>query len=228
MRSDPVHRVDPKTYTHTPPTASAQPGQFDAVGSLFVSAAIQRIPCYDAPMNVSDAIAQRISCRSYACAPVSEEAIHAILEAGRLAPSACNKQPWRFAVVTAAAARTQIVETAFLKGIPMKWALDAPVFFVLGMVRSTTTHKLAPLLSGVDYPWVDVGIAGEHMVLQATELGLGTCWIGWIRQKKLARIIGWPRAIQPVAIITCGYSSDNTDHPRHPRRELHEITTYVS
>ena len=179
-------------------------------------------------MNVSNAIAQRISCRSYAGAPVSKEAIHAILEAGRLAPSACNKQPWRFAVVTDAASRTAIVETAFLKGIPMKWALDAPVFFVLGMVRATTTHKLAPLLSGVDYPWVDIGIAGEHMVLQATELGLGTCWIGWIRQKKLARIIGWPRRIRPVAIITCGQPSETTERPSRQRHALTDITTYIT
>ena len=179
-------------------------------------------------MNVSDAITERYSCRSYRTEPVPDEMVQAILEAGRLAPSACNKQPWRFAVVTEAETRTKIVDTAFLKGIPMRWALDAPVFFVLGMVRSTITHKIAHHISGVDYPWVDIGITGEHMVLQATELGLGTCWIGWIRPKKVALIIGWPRTIQPVAIITCGYPSDNTDHPRRSRRELREITTYVT
>ncbi len=178
-------------------------------------------------MNVSDAIAQRYSCRSYRADPVPDETIATILEAGRLAPSACNKQPWRFAVVSDIEARTEIVERAFLKGIPMRWALDAPVFFALGMVRATITHKLAPLFSGVDYPWVDIGIAGEHMVLQATELGLGTCWIGWIRPKKIARIIGWPRSVKPVAIITCGYPTKDTDHPRRPRLAVDEITTYL-
>ncbi len=179
-------------------------------------------------MNVSEAIAERYSCRAYRTDPVSEEAVQIILEAGRLAPSACNKQPWRFAVVTGEEARRSIVETAFLKGIPMQWALDAPVFFVLGMVRSTITHKIAPQISGVDYPWVDIGIVGEHMVLQATELGLGTCWIGWIRPKKVARIVGWPRGIQPVAVITCGYPSEDTDHPRRPRQTLDDLTTYVT
>ena len=178
-------------------------------------------------MNVSNAIEERYSCRSYRTNPVSDEMITTILEAGRLAPSACNKQPWRFAVVTHAAARAKIVNTAFLKGIPMRWALDAPAFFVLGMVRSTTTHKIAPLLSGVDYPWVDIGIAGEHMVLQATELGLGTCWIGWIRPKLLRKIIGWPKSIKPAAIITCGYPAEDTDHPRRPRLDLDEITTHI-
>ncbi len=178
-------------------------------------------------MNVSEAIADRYSCRSYRTDAVPEELIQSILEAGRLAPSACNKQPWRFAVVTSDDVRTEIVERAFLKGIPMRWALDAPVFFVLGMVRATTTHKLAPLLSGVDYPWVDIGIAGEHMVLQATEHKLGTCWIGWIRPKQLRQIVGWPRNVQPVAIITCGWPADDTDHPRRPRLPLNEITTRI-
>ncbi|MBT3192255.1 MAG: nitroreductase [Verrucomicrobia bacterium] len=178
-------------------------------------------------MNVSTAIAERFSCRSYKTDAIPGEMIHTILEAGRLAPSACNQQPWRFAVVTSDDARTKIVETAFLKGIPMKWALNAPVFFVLGMVRSTTTHKVAPLLSGIDYPWVDIGIAGEHMALQATELGLGTCWIGWIHKKRLRNIVGWPRNIRPAAILTCGCPAENTDHPRRGRLELNALTSYI-
>ena len=178
-------------------------------------------------MNVADAISERFSCRSYRTDAVPDDAIQTILEAGRLAPSACNKQPWRFSVVTDTEARSEIVENAFLKGIPMRWALDAPIFFVLGMVRSTTTHRLAPLLSGVDYPWIDIGITGEHMVLHATELGLGTCWIGWIRPEKLARIIGWPRNIRPAAIITCGWPADNTVHPRRPRHSISDLTTFI-
>ncbi len=109
----------------------------------------------------------------------------------------------------------------------MKWALNAPVFFVLGMIRSTLTHKVAPQISGVDYPWIDVGIAGEHMALQATELGLGTCWIGWIRQRNVAKIVGWTRSIRPVAILTCGTPDPDVDHLRRPRRPLDEITTRI-
>jgi nitroreductase len=155
------------------------------------------------------AIDRRVSCRAYATEPVSKELVLQILEAARLAPSACNQQPWRFAVVQASDARRRIVEDSFLPGIRMTWALDAPVHIVLGMETSFITHQLAPSLSGVDYPWVDIGIAGEHLVLAATELGLGTCWIGWIRPPVLARIVGWPRSIKPVAVITLGY-------PRHP------------
>ena len=87
-------------------------------------------------------------------------------------------QPWRFAVVQSPELRRRIVEEGFLPGIKMTWAIDAPVHVVIGMERSLVTHRIAASVSGVDYPWVDIGIAGEHLVLAATELGLGTCWIG--------------------------------------------------
>jgi nitroreductase len=154
-------------------------------------------------------IARRVSCRAYAPDPVPQEHLAQILEAARLAPSACNQQPWRFAVVRAAATRRRIVEEGFLPGIKMTWALDAPVHVVVGMETSFLTHHLAASVSGVAYPWVDIGIAGEHLVLAATELGLGTCWIGWIRPRVVARIVGWPRSVKPVVVITVGY-------PRQP------------
>lgn len=168
-------------------------------------------------MNVGDAIARRRSCRAYRDAPVPPEAVDRLVEAVRLAPSACNRQPWRLALVTDPAVRRRIVERGFLPGIRMPWALDAPLLVALGMVRSTTTHRLGVWLSGVDYPWVDMGIAGEHLVLAATELGLGTCWIGWIRSRVIRRLVGWPLAFRPVAIIAVGY-------PAEPDRAAREVS----
>jgi nitroreductase len=72
----------------------------------------------------------------------------------------------------------------------MTWAIDAPVHVVIGKERSLATHRLAASVSGVDYPWVDIGIAGEHLVLAAAELGLGSCCSGWIRPRVVARIVG--------------------------------------
>lgn len=130
------------------------------------------------------------------------------MEAARLAPSACNLQPWRFAVVCDPALRRRIVEKGFLPGIKMAWALDAPIHVVIGMERSFMTHRLGALVSGVNYPWVDMGITGEHLVLAATELGLGTCWIGWIKPRMVAKIVGWPAAVKPAVVITVGYPCD--------------------
>ncbi len=159
-------------------------------------------------MPVRDTIARRVSCRAYQSAPVPEALLTQILEAARLAPSACNQQPWRFAVVRDLELRRRIVEEGFLPGIKMTWAIRAPVHVVIGMERSFLTHQLAASVSGVDYPWVDIGIAGEHLVLAATELGLGTCWIGWIKPRVVARIVAWPASVKPVVVITVGYASD--------------------
>ncbi len=156
-------------------------------------------------------------------------AIRQILEAARLAPSACNQQPWRFVVVTQPEVRRRIVEEGFLPGIKMTWAIEAPVHMVMGMETSFVTHRLAASVSGVDYPWVDIGIAGEHLVLAATELGLGTCWIGWIRPKVIAKIVGWPTSIRPTVVITVGYPTEKeTEQPPTPRRKpLEEIVQWL-
>ncbi len=159
-------------------------------------------------MPVRDAIARRTSCRAYQPTPIPESMLIQILDAARLAPSACNQQPWRFAVVRELDLRRRIVEEGFLPGIKMVWAIDAPVHVVIGMERSFVTHRLAASVSGVDYPWVDIGIAGEHLVLAATELGLGTCWIGWIKPRVIAGIVGWPSSVKPVVVITLGYARD--------------------
>lgn len=140
-------------------------------------------------MFVRDAIARRVSCRAYQPTPVSQAQLMQILEAARLAPSACNQQPWRFVVVRVLDLRRRIVEEGFLPGIKMTWAIDAPVHVVIGMERSFVTHRIAASVSGVNYPWVDIGIAGEHLVLAATELRLGTCWIGWISWSRYAGLL---------------------------------------
>ena len=188
-----------------------------------------KLPTEPPRMAVRDVIARRVSCRAYQPAPVPETQLKQILEAARLAPSACNQQPWRFAVVRDPDLRRRIVEEGFLPGIKMTWALHAPVHVVLGMERSFVTHRLAASVSAVDYPWVDIGIAGEHLVLAATELGVGTCWIGWIKPRVVARIVRWPASVKPVVIITVGYPSDPAAAtlPAFRRKPLAELVRWL-
>jgi nitroreductase len=171
-------------------------------------------------------VKHRTSCRSYKPTPVTKEHLELMLETARLAPSACNKQPWRFAMVSDEATRMRLIREAFLKGIPMKWAENAGAIIALGMEKSAITHKLAPKISGVDYPLLDLGIAGEHLVLQAEELGLGTCWIGWIKSKKVREIVGWPRSIEPVSLITVGWPV-LSDRKTRPRLSAEEISKWI-
>ena len=188
-----------------------------------------KLPTGPTEMTVRNAIARRVSCRAYQPRPVPQAQVMQILEAARLAPSACNQQPWRFAVVRDLDLRRRIVEEGFLPGIKMTWALDAPVHVVTGMERSFVTHRLAATVSGVDYPWVDIGIAGEHLVLAATELGLGTCWIGWIKPRVVARIVGWPASVKPVVVITVGYPCDPHAGmpPASRRKPLAELVRWL-
>jgi nitroreductase len=165
----------------------------------------------------------RYSCRAYRPDPVPREHIEKMLEAARMAPSACNKQPWRFAVALDPETRTALCTKGLLPGFPARWVADAPVLIALGMKKSLVVHKLAPLLSGADYPWIDIGIAGEHLVLQATELGLGTCWIGWIRPDAIRRVLDWPRDIQPAALITVGWPKEDAGANRTPRLPMDQI-----
>jgi nitroreductase len=84
-------------------------------------------------------------------------------------------------------------------------------------------------VSGVDYPWIDIGIAGEHLVLGATELGLGTCWIGWIKARVIQKLVGWPKSIKPVIVITAGYPSESENRPLRTsrRKPLDELAKWL-
>jgi nitroreductase len=170
-------------------------------------------------------VAARFSCRAYRNEPVSRSDVERILEAARLAPSACNRQPWRFAVATEAELRARLADEGILPGLGMGWIAQAPVILVLGMKKSFLTHRVAPLVSKVDYSLMDLGIAGEHAVLQAAELGLGTCWIGWIRPPEIRRILDWPADVVPQALITVGWPAARPARAT-PRLALDEIVTW--
>ena len=152
-------------------------------------------------------VRSRTSCRAYLEKDVPDEMLELCVESARLAPSACNKQPWRFVIVKDAALRERICSEGLLPGLPMPWLKQAPVIVALCSEKSIVTHSLAPLLSGIHYELIDLGIAGEHFVLQAQELGLGTCWIGWFKAKKVKKIFSLPRSFTIIA-LSLGYPAE--------------------
>lgn len=176
-------------------------------------------------MELETAIRERRSCRAYKPDPVPDNLIRECVEAARLAPSACNKQPWRFYAVSAPDLRKQLCEEALLPGIKMPWLEQAPVIMVLCMKKKLATHFLAPLLSGIHYEYIDLGIAGEHFVLAAEERGLGTCWVGWIKAARAKKILDLPFDVTPVSFLSVGYPAELRDHTG--RLPLEEILTFL-
>lgn len=187
------------------------------------------MPTMKTPTQFLGLAGRRRSCRRYdAERDVPPEALHYCFEAVRLAPSACNQQPWHLVGVRDSEMRNRLCNEALLPGINHDWMADAPVIVALCVKLSVLTHRVAPAFSGIPYYLLDAGIAGEHLVLAAAEQGLGSCWIGWIQEKRVRRLLNIPRRVRVPALITLGYPAD-PDHfarPGVPRRELETMVSW--
>jgi len=164
-------------------------------------------------MDVCDAIATRKSVRAYLDKPVEEEKLNAVLEAARLAPSASNRQEWRFVIVREKEVRSQIAMAA---GQQM-FIAQAPVIIVA--CAETDGHIMT--CGEPCYP-IDVAIALDHLTLRAVELGLGTCWIGKFNADEVKKILGIPDEIKVVQLMPLGYPVE-PDAIQKKRRAFAEI-----
>lgn len=174
------------------------------------------------PSPLMNLIVKRRSIRSYSDKPVEEEKITAILEAARLAPSACNSQCWRFIVVQDEEKRRAITKKGMGGIVPNRWARKAPVIIVACADLTLFTHKIGGGLKGIEYHMLDLGCAVEHLVLRATELDLGTCWIGWFKEKAIREILHIPEKVRIVSLISLGYALKENNRKKK-RRALKEI-----
>lgn len=166
-------------------------------------------------MEVSEAIKNRRSVRSYKDEPVPEEKLKKVLAAARLAPSAKNLQQWKFVVVRDAEKRKILAEAA----MDQSFVGEAPV--VIAAVSLAPNHIMGCEVPS--YP-VDLAIAVDHMTLKAVEEGLGTCWIGAFDQKKVKEILKIPEECKIVALLPLGYPADNPQ-PKS-RKSFEEIVSF--
>jgi nitroreductase len=171
---------------------------------------------------------KRHSVRNYAPTPVPREKIDRCLEAARLAPSACNSQPWTFVVIDDRKAIATFAEQAFL-GIYSRnsFARNAAVLIVVITERSKYSATLGGYFRGTQYSLIDIGIACEHLVLQAAEEGLGTCWIGWFNERRIKRLLGLSRSAKIDVVISMGYPADEKQVQKN-RKPLDEVRRYHS
>ncbi len=149
-------------------------------------------------MSVIQVIRDRRSVRSYVNKPVERDKIERLLEAARLAPSASNRQEWRFVVVTDPQRRRALAEAA----VHQAFVGTAPV-----VIAACAEHDGHVMTCGqLCYP-IDVAIAVDHMTLQAVAEGLGTCWIGAFHEERVKAILGIPEEIRIVELLTVGYAA---------------------
>ena len=171
-------------------------------------------------MNFTVIATSRYSCRSYdAERPVEAEKLQAILEAGRLAPSACNGQPYHFTVCQGDTAKAVAAAT---QGMGMnKFASQAPVCIVISEKPYVKSAALGAKVKGNDYRSIDIGIATAYLTAEATAQGLATCILGWLDDKKIREICNLD---QPVRLVlTLGYPTDSL-RPKK-RKDLTELVT---
>jgi nitroreductase len=159
---------------------------------------------------------ERRSIRRYRPEPVPEEMVQQLLEAGRWAPSATNRQPWAFIVVRDEAIRRRVAQHAAYYVIRWAHVEEAPLIIVLcGDTRNPIYRQ---------FLHEDVGLAGGQIMLQAKALGLGTCWVGGLDRKAIAGVLKVPSYMEIVALLTVGFPVEEPSAPS--RKPLAEVVHY--
>lgn len=172
-------------------------------------------------------LVQRQSVRGYSDKAVEPEKLARCLEAARMAPSACNAQPWKFIVVNDPQLKDRVADyTTSGPLVPMNhFTRQAPLLVVLVRESPNLTSKLGTLLKDKPYTLMDIGIVALQFCLQATAEGLGSCILGWFNEKKVKELLHIPKSKRAELIITLGYSSSQTLRPK-VRKKTDEICCY--
>ena len=173
-------------------------------------------------MNFLEIAQNRQSCRAYAVdRPVEQEKLDAILEAVRLAPSACNGQPYHVTVCRGETAQEVAKATM---GLGMnKFAVQAPVLLVISEMPYNKTAAMGAKVKGNDYRSIDIGIAVAYLTSEATAQGLSTCILGWLDDSKIRSLCGLEYPVRLV--ITLGYAKEGDPLRKKVRKNLTELVS---
>lgn len=173
-------------------------------------------------MDFAELIQRRQSDRKYDSRPVDRELVMKCLEAARLAPSACNSQPWKFVVVDDPALLPRMGAASAGMGMN-KFAHEVPVIVAVVLEKMNFTARIGSVIKDKEYSLLDVGIAVEHFCLQAAELGLGTCIMGWFDEKKVKKLLGIGSRRVPL-LISLGYPAG--ENRRKIRKSMDEMSSW--
>lgn len=173
-------------------------------------------------MNFTEIANMRQSCRNYdAGREVEREKLDAILASARLAPSACNGQPYHITVCRGESAAAVAKATM---GMGMnKFAADAPIMLVISEEPYTRTAALGAKVKGNDYRSIDIGIVAAYITAEATAQGLGTCILGWLDDEKIRKICDLQHPVRLV--ITLGYAKEGDKLRDKKRKDINKLTS---
>jgi nitroreductase len=172
---------------------------------------------------------KRQSVRGYIDKPVEKEKLMRCIEAARLAPSACNSQPWKFIIVEDKEIKNELANLTTTQMLPINhYTKQAPVHVVLVMEKPNLTSKIGELVWDKPYTLIDIGIAAIQFCLQATVEGLGTCMLGWFNEKKVKKLLNIPASKRAALVITVGYpaSEEIRNKQRKKIEEIFSINEY--
>jgi nitroreductase len=171
-------------------------------------------------------VANRQSDRGYTSQPIDKDKLENILKAARLAPSACNAQPWKFIVVDNPELKNKLADTTSSKILGMNhFTKQAPIHIVIVMEGANFTSNFGSLIKRKHFPLIDIGIAAEHICLAATAEGLGSCMIGWFDESAVKKLLNIPKNKRPILIITLGYP-DTKEKRQKRRKEFEQIVSF--
>lgn len=177
-------------------------------------------------MDFIELAKKRQSVRKYSDTPVEKDKIERCIEAARLAPSACNSQPWKFIVVDEPELKNKIAKETTSKIISInKFVPEAPVLAVVVIEGGNLTSKFGGMVQNREYTLIDIGIAAEHFCLQAAEEGLGTCILGWFNEKNIKELLNIPGNKKIGLVVAIGYPQ--TEDIRHKqRKDINQIICF--
>jgi nitroreductase len=177
-------------------------------------------------MSFLDLANKRYSVRNYQNTPVPQDKLDRCVEAARLAPSACNCQPWKFVIIDTPALRETLAKAAFEGLLDFNhFAYKAPVLVFIVSERQKAFAKFGSIVKRKNFSQMDIGMAAEHFCLQAAEEGLGTCMLGWFNEKRVKKLLMIPTFKRVELIISVGFSA-NKKTPHKNRKRTDEIVSY--
>lgn len=178
-------------------------------------------------MKFSELIAIRQSVRKYQDKSVEDEKIAQLIEAVRLSPSASNSQPWKVIIVNDPALKDAVARATFSTFISFnKFVPQAPVLAVFTIQKPKVITQIGGRLKDREFPLIDIGIAAENFCLQAAELGLGTCMLGWFDEEAIKTLLHVPKKTRVGLVITLGYAVDGYPLRKKIRKDMSEMCSF--